>query len=169
MPASKLPLLLAAFQYRFGRDLDAMTQHLIDDVAVGWAELGTDFLDGAPPEIIAALTGGDRWASRPLDDLNTPGGPPSTRIAVTETTAADQGLDWGYVLRPHGIEVIPVRFTGAWAGHMVEWDTDPRVKFSNYPGHWSSPPATTPVTTSARPTRAAPATAPVEPRKTARR
>ncbi|MFJ1551385.1 hypothetical protein [Streptomyces sp. NPDC088246] len=97
MPASKLPLLLAAFQYRFGRDLDTMTQHLVDDVAVGWEELGADLLDGAPPETVAALIGGGpraQWPSRTLDDLITLDGSPPTRMTVTETTAAAQDMTW---------------------------------------------------------------------------
>ncbi|WP_416481602.1 hypothetical protein [Streptomyces sp. CL12] len=31
-PIHKVPLLLAAFQYRFNRDVDAMAQHIIDSV-----------------------------------------------------------------------------------------------------------------------------------------
>ena len=63
-PSQQLPLLLAAFQHRFGRDVDAMTRHLIDGVAIGWDQLGTDLLDGAPPAIITALTDGAQWSSR---------------------------------------------------------------------------------------------------------
>ncbi|GAA2442524.1 hypothetical protein GCM10010433_49600 [Streptomyces pulveraceus] len=46
-----------------------MTQHLVDDVAVGWEELGSDLLDGAPPKTVAALTCGDRWPSRTIYTL----------------------------------------------------------------------------------------------------
>ncbi len=63
MPSHHLPLLLTAYQHRFRRDIEAMSRHLVVDVAVGWNELGTDLLDGAPPEIITALTGGERWLS----------------------------------------------------------------------------------------------------------
>ncbi|MGW3659840.1 hypothetical protein ACWD6R_31180 [Streptomyces sp. NPDC005151] len=42
-----------------------------------------------------------------LDNLITPDGSPPTRMSVTESTAAGQDLAWGYVLHPHGIEVIP--------------------------------------------------------------
>lgn len=48
VPSHHLPLLLAAYQYKFGRNVEAMAQHLIDDIAVGWDELGTDLLDDAP-------------------------------------------------------------------------------------------------------------------------
>ncbi|MFH9674936.1 hypothetical protein ACH4L5_22085 [Streptomyces sp. NPDC017405] len=41
-----------------------MTRHVVDDVAVGWEELGTDLLDGAPPYIVEELTRGERWPSR---------------------------------------------------------------------------------------------------------
>ncbi|WP_342354242.1 hypothetical protein [Streptomyces inhibens] len=48
LPSNRLPLLLAAYKHRFGGDITAMAQQLIDDVDVGWEELGTDLLDGAP-------------------------------------------------------------------------------------------------------------------------
>lgn len=32
--------------------MEAMARHLIDDVTVGWDELGTDLLDGAPPALV---------------------------------------------------------------------------------------------------------------------
>ncbi|WP_247706972.1 hypothetical protein [Streptomyces liliiviolaceus] len=127
-PGAKLPLLLAVYQYRFGRDLEAMTRHLVDDVAVGWDELGTDLLDGAPPQTIAALTGGEQWPSRTLDHLTTADGAPPSRMTVTEATAAGQGLEWGYVLRPQGIEVIPALFRTS--GPVIAWGTDPLGDFS---------------------------------------
>lgn len=132
-PSSKLPLLLAAFQHRFRQDLEAMTRHLVDDVAIGWEELGSDLLHGAPPEIVAALTGGEHWPSRTLDNLVTPDGSPPTRMTVTETTAADQDLEWVYVLRPGGIEVIPAQHYAS--GPLIGWDTDPRTDFTN-PAAW---------------------------------
>ncbi|MGW0613279.1 hypothetical protein [Streptomyces sp. NPDC002788] len=57
-------MLLAAYQYKFGRNIEAMSRHLIDDVAVGWDELGTDLLDDAPPALVTALTGGEHRLSR---------------------------------------------------------------------------------------------------------
>ncbi|MEU9369559.1 hypothetical protein AB0D71_33770 [Streptomyces avermitilis] len=57
-PASKLPLLLAAYQYRFAGHVEAITRHLIDEVHHGWEELGTDLLDGAPAALRRSLTGG---------------------------------------------------------------------------------------------------------------
>ncbi|MFJ2875878.1 hypothetical protein [Streptomyces sp. NPDC087298] len=121
-----------------------MTRHLVDDVAIGWDELGSDLLDGAPSETVAALTGGFRWSSRTMDDLITPDGSPPTRMTVTETTAAAQDLEWGYVLRPRGIEVIPTLYAAS--GPVVSWDADPLTDFSN-PDAWptvtpSRPPAT---------------------------
>ncbi len=47
-PSARLPLLLAAYQHRFARDVDAMSVHLIGQVTIAWDELGTDLLDGAP-------------------------------------------------------------------------------------------------------------------------
>ncbi|MFJ9979333.1 hypothetical protein [Streptomyces cyaneofuscatus] len=133
-PSSKLPLLLAAYEHHFRQDLAAMTRHLVDDVAIGWEELGSDLLDGAPPEIVAALTGGEHWPSSTLDNLVTPDGSPPTRMTVTETTAAEQDLEWVYVLRPEGIEVIPAqRFS---SGPLIAWGTDPRTNFTD-PAAWS--------------------------------
>ncbi|CQR61852.1 hypothetical protein [Streptomyces leeuwenhoekii] len=67
-----------------------MTRHLVDDVAVAWNELGTDLLDGAPPEIVIALTGGERWPSSTLDHLVTPDGSPPVRMTV-DTSCAPTG------------------------------------------------------------------------------
>lgn len=135
-----------------------MTRYLVDDVAVGWAELGTDLLDGTPPEIVAALTGGDVWPSRTLDHLITPDGSPPTRMTVTETTAASQDLEWGYVLHPQGIEVVAP--LSASSGPVISWDTDPRSDFSQ-PAAWPTTATTrltespstkpAPAATSARP------------------
>ncbi|MEW2550369.1 hypothetical protein AB0957_01280 [Streptomyces zhihengii] len=132
-PASKLPLLVTAFQYRFGRDLEAMTRHLVNDVAIGWEELGSDLLDGAPPTIVAALTGGDPWPSRTLDNLITPDGSPPARIAVTETTVGGTDVEWGYILRPSGIEVFPTMYAAF--GPVVDWDADPLTDFGD-PASW---------------------------------
>lgn len=127
-----------------------MARHLVDGVAVGWDELGTDLLDGAPPEILSALTGGEQWSSSTLDHLVTPDGSPPVRMTVTEKTAADLDVQWGYILRPHGIEVISVLHAAA--GPVVAWGTDPRARFSNHPAHWSAP-----ASAAAPPARPAPA------------
>ncbi|MER6566975.1 hypothetical protein ABT288_12450 [Streptomyces sp. NPDC001093] len=168
-PSAKLPLLLAAFKYRFKGDVEAMTQHLVDGVAVGWDELGTDLLTGAPPEVVTALTGGEHWPSSTLDHLITPDGSPPVRMTVTQQTAADQDVQWGYVLRLEGIEVISVPHADA--GPVIGWDTDPRTRFSDHPAHWPAPtpsPATT-STRTARPPQTARAAAPPRPRTAARR
>lgn len=132
-PSARLPFLLAAYQYRFQRDEKAMARHLIDGTAIGWDELGTDLLDGAPSELVTALTDGEQWPSTTLDHLVTPDGSPPVRMGVTEQTASDQDLDWGYVLRPTGIEVINARY--GTAGPIVSWDADPRRDFTN-PATW---------------------------------
>ncbi|WP_370666696.1 hypothetical protein, partial [Streptomyces sp. IBSBF 2507] len=137
MPSHHLPLLLAAYQHKFGRDVEAMSRHLIDDVAVGWDELGTDLLDGAPPALVAALTGGEQWPSRTLDHLITPDGSPPVRMSVTDETAAEQDMQWGYVLHKHGIEVISLLHEDT--GPVVDWTTDPRTAFNDHPAAWSSP------------------------------
>ncbi|MGW6742835.1 hypothetical protein ACWGDX_19285 [Streptomyces sp. NPDC055025] len=144
MPSHHLPLLLTAFQYRFSRDLDAMSRHLIDTVSVAWDELGTDLLDGAPDALLTALTGGEQWPSTTLN-LITPDGSPPKRMTVTDETAAEQDMQWGYVLYPSGIEVISL--TEDNHGPLVRWETDPRTRFSDHPRLWS-------------PARPVPATAP---------
>ncbi|RDV48524.1 hypothetical protein DDV98_27130 [Streptomyces sp. IB2014 011-12] len=145
-PSEKLPFLLTAYQYRFQRDEKAMARHLVDGTTIGWDELGTDLLDGAPSELVTALTDGDQWPSTTLDHLVTPDGSPPVRMSVTERTAPDQDLDWGYILRPNGIEVINPRYAAA--GPIVRWDADPRGDFTN--------PATWPLATERRPLTAPP-------------
>ncbi|WP_107095009.1 hypothetical protein [Streptomyces chattanoogensis] len=155
MPSHHLPLLLTAYQYRFNRRLEAMSRHLVDDVAIAWEELGTDLLDGAPPALVAALTGGEQWPSRTLDDLITTDGSPPVRMTVNDDTVEEQDLQWGYILHPHGIEVINLVHEDI--GPVVDWNTDPRTVFSDNPAHWSSlapAPVITPVRTT--PPQAAP-------------
>ncbi|MGK4906435.1 hypothetical protein [Streptomyces albus] len=130
-----MPLLLSAYQHHFAKDLDAMSRHLIDDVAICWDELGTDLLADAPDSLITALTGGQTWPSRTPEDVITPDGSPPQRMTVTERTARDQDLQWGYVLHPQGIEVISV--TTAHRGILVNWSTDPRTRFSDDPIQWT--------------------------------
>ncbi|MGZ2361568.1 hypothetical protein LRE75_33635 [Streptomyces sp. 372A] len=155
-PSAKLPFLLTAYQYRFQRDEKAMARHLVDGTDIGWEELGTDLLDGAPSDLVTALTDGEQWPSTTLDHLITPDGSPPVRMSVTERTASDQDLDWGYILRPTGIEVITARSAGA--GPIVSWDADPRRDFTN-PATWplaperhalTSPPTVRPSTPAGR-------------------
>ncbi|OIJ91630.1 hypothetical protein BIV24_15320 [Streptomyces colonosanans] len=116
--------------------MDAMSRHLIDDVAVGWDELGTDLLDGAPSALVTALTGGEQWPSRTLDNLITPDGSPPVRMTVTDATVGAQDMGWGYVLHERGIEVISLLHEDI--GPVVGWATDPRTGFTDRPGAWSS-------------------------------
>ncbi|MEV7242811.1 hypothetical protein AB0N92_16390 [Streptomyces sp. NPDC093248] len=113
-----------------------MCRHLIDDVAVGWDELGTDLLDNAPPALVAALTGGEQWPSRTLDHLITPDGSLPVRMSVTDETADKQDMQWGYVLHKEGVEVISLLNEDI--GPVVSWDTDPRTVFNDHPAAWSS-------------------------------
>ncbi|MFE0055304.1 hypothetical protein [Streptomyces sp. NPDC059003] len=158
-PSGRLPLLLAAYQHRFDRDVEAMSVHLIDQVAIAWDELGTDLLDGAPKSLIKKLTGGERWPSREMDDIIASDGSPPQREVITEANSSS--LSWGYVLHPAGIEVISLY--AADRGPIVDWNTDPRTRFSDSPYLWlpghpvpaSRPPRTRPAP--AAPTPAVPA------------
>ncbi|MFI5852545.1 hypothetical protein [Streptomyces parvulus] len=75
-----------------------MSRHLINDVTVGWDELGTDLLDNAPPALVHALTGGERSSSRTLDHLVTPDGSLLVRMSVTDENVDDMDMQVG--LRP---------------------------------------------------------------------
>ncbi|MEU6182775.1 hypothetical protein [Streptomyces coeruleorubidus] len=161
MPSHHLPLLLAAYQYKFARDVEAMCCHLIDNVAIGWDELGTDLLDGAPPALVTALTGGEQWPSRTLDHLISPDGAPPVRLAVTESTVDEQDLQWGYVLGEEGIEVISLLHEDT--GPVVSWATNPLTAFNDHPAAWTSlgPPPPVRATRSTPPPNA-PAAAPAK-------
>ncbi|MGQ4329568.1 MULTISPECIES: hypothetical protein [Streptomyces] len=161
VPSHHLPLLLAAYQYKFGRDVEAMSRHLIDDVAVGWDELGTDLLDGAPPSLVAALTGGEQLPSRTLDHLITPDGSPPRRMSVTDETADEQDMQWGYILHKEGIEVISLLHEDI--GPVVDWAIDPRTAFNDHPAAWSSlDPAPVIRASRSTPSPGAPATSPAK-------
>ncbi|WP_405421499.1 hypothetical protein [Streptomyces erythrochromogenes] len=112
-----------------------MARNLIDDVPVGWSTLGTDLLDKAPEPLVQALVGGESFPGRQMDDLITPDGSPPVRMTVRD--GATDGLDWGYVLHDHGIEVISLN--EELRGPVVGWMTDPMAHFSDHPALW--PPA----------------------------
>ncbi|MGQ4417050.1 hypothetical protein ACN6LA_003090 [Streptomyces sp. SAS_269] len=161
VPSHRLPLLLAAYQHKFGRDVEAMSRHLIDDVAVGWDELGTDLLDRAPLSLVAALTGGEHWSSRTLDHLIAPDGSPPVRMTVTDETADAQDMQWGYVLHQQGIEVISLLNEDI--EPVVDWATDPRTAFSDHPAAWSSlAPAPAIQASRSAPPQSAPAASPAK-------
>ncbi|MFF3556158.1 hypothetical protein ACFYXL_22450 [Streptomyces tsukubensis] len=108
-----------------------MARHLVDDVTVGWSTLGTDLLDEAPDPIRAALSRHGEYPSSGLDVITSDGSPPER---MTVTPQSTEGLNWGYVLRPAGIEVIALReYT---RGPLVGWDTDPLSRISSAPVHW---------------------------------
>lgn len=131
-PSGRLPLLLAAYQYRFAKDVEAMVRDLIDDVDYGWSGLGTDLLDGAPGELRQALTGGTEYPSSKYSNVFNTNGTPAPRELITQATS--DGLDWGYVLHPDGIEVIALPEEGR--GPVVGWNTDPRARFSDSYARW---------------------------------
>ncbi|MFF3460313.1 hypothetical protein ACFYXH_39725 [Streptomyces sp. NPDC002730] len=142
-PSGRLPLLLAAYQHRFAGDIEAMARHLIDEVDYGWSGLGTDLLDGAPDDLRQELTGGTEFSRRKYSSVINSDGRPAERELITKANCG--GLDWGYVLHPHGIEVISLSEEDR--GPVVDWDTDPRARFSDSYMRWKpgqSVPATVP-------------------------
>ncbi|MEV5878061.1 hypothetical protein AB0L75_28310 [Streptomyces sp. NPDC052101] len=155
-PSGRLPLLLGAYQHRFGGDVEAMSRHLIDSVDYGWSQLGTDLLDGAPDDLLQDLTGGTEYPSRAYDNvINTDGTPAKRRLI---TPANNGGLDWGYVLHPHGIEVINLLEEDI--GPVVDWHTDPRARFSDSVARWRS---NRPIPATLPPRTTQPTATPVQP------
>ncbi|WP_374777025.1 hypothetical protein [Streptomyces sp. NBC_01310] len=141
-----------------------MIRHLIDAVPVAWSALGTDLLDGAPEALVNELTGGEHYPSEQMNNLVTPNGSPPRRMSIREGETG--GLNWGYVLHEHGIEVISLREEAR--GPVVGWATDPRTRFSDHPALWQPtgpvpgrqpPPAPTLTTTTVAPSPPTPATA----------
>ncbi|MCX4758797.1 hypothetical protein [Kitasatospora purpeofusca] len=130
-PSHQLPLILGAFQYRFGEDADALARHLVDDVPVGWSALGTDLLDGAPDELRTA-PGIGRWPGRQYSSEPSAGGRVEPRAVITERTS--ERLTWAYVLHAHGVEVIGLGEHRR--GPVVPWSTDPLGRFTDTPGAW---------------------------------
>ncbi|WP_327731462.1 hypothetical protein OG250_43280 [Streptomyces sp. NBC_00487] len=96
--------------------------------------MGTDLLDGAPEPLRAELVGSDEHPSRKHDNVHviTVGAAEPEPWTVTEKSHG--GLDWGYVLHPHGIEVISLHAEDR--GPLVAWATDPRARFSNGTYRW---------------------------------
>ncbi|MCE7081692.1 hypothetical protein [Streptomyces sp. ST2-7A] len=58
---------------------------------------------------------------------------------MNESNAFDGDLSWAYVLRPTGIEVIHLTGHGPARGRVVDWDRDPRTRFSDAPRAWRPP------------------------------
>ncbi|WUH90363.1 hypothetical protein OG900_09780 [Streptomyces sp. NBC_00433] len=133
-PSTRLPLLLAAHQYRFARDTEALSRYLIDIDAVGWDDLGDDLLDGAPADLRAVLSADQLGPGRLMANVFTADGRPPRRMVVDESTARDSDLQWAYVLHPLGIEVVSLTVDSR--GPVVGWTTDPLVSFSDEPHLW---------------------------------
>ncbi|MER5737882.1 hypothetical protein ABT117_19690 [Streptomyces sp. NPDC002262] len=131
-PPNVLPLLLSAYQFRFRRDLEALSRYLVDDVVFAWEAIGTDLLDGSPPGLLQRLTGGEQWSSYEMTDVVNLDGTPAERNVITQDNS--DGHLWGYVLHPAGIEVISRQNDPR--GPLISWDTDPRTRFSEAMALW---------------------------------
>lgn len=64
----------------------------------------------------------------------TSDGSPARRMVFDESNARDNWLEWAYVLRPHGVEVIAL--TQDTRGPVVGWDSDPLISYSDEPRLW---------------------------------
>ncbi len=147
-PSHHLPLLLAAYQHTFARDLDAFTRYLIDNAPIGWSTLGADLLVGTPEALRTELVGPNQRPGRQFDDLRDSAGTIERQV-ITEATFENYGLEWAYVLHPSGIQVTAV---GSYkSGPVVGWNTDPRSRIIDYPQLWT-PDGPPPVTAQPRPT-----------------
>ncbi|WP_329309205.1 hypothetical protein [Streptomyces microflavus] len=163
-PPNMVPLLLAAYQFRFRRDLEALSRYLVDDVVFAWDEIGTDLLDGSPPGLLQRLTGGAQWPSRGMTGVMNLDGTPAEREVITQDNSV--GHYWGYVLHPAGIEVISRQNDPR--GPLISWDTDPRTHFSEAMALWM--PGTPPPMSLPRDLpKLTPAPAPTAPTRTATR
>ncbi|MEV4943604.1 hypothetical protein [Streptomyces zaomyceticus] len=132
-PENQLPLLLGALQHRFAGDLEALRRHLVD-APHDWSGLGMDLLEGAPEHVLNQIDPhAERFPSRPLDDIVTLSGEPAEPITITQANAG--GLEWGYVLHDHGIEVIALTWDDR-GGPIVSWDRSPLARFQGTPSLW---------------------------------
>ncbi|KQV20949.1 MULTISPECIES: hypothetical protein [unclassified Kitasatospora] len=129
-------MLLGAFQHRFGGDVEALAAYLIDAPAIGWSTLGSELVDSAPDDVRAAING--PWGSEPSKQfdadeiISSDGSAPAKDIVTHDNT---EGLDWAYVLHPHGVEVIGLYEHER--GPLVPWDTDPTTRFTDRAELWS--------------------------------
>ncbi|WP_349239286.1 hypothetical protein [Streptomyces sp. CC224B] len=93
-----------------------------------------------------------------MDAVITSDGSSPEREVITEANSSP--VSWRYVLHPVGIEVISLY--AANRGPIVDWDTDPRARFSDHPHLWL-PGQPVPATRPPRPTPAPIAPAPASP------
>lgn len=146
-PSHQLPLLLAAHQFRFKGDTSAMAQHLIDAPAISWDYLGADLLGDAPDNVLEQLGHAGYPTSRQATDTVTADGKPASKMMFDEVSAQEAWLDWAYVLRPQGVEVMGL--ANGPRGLVVGWDVDPLAKWVDVPECWRArtvrpqPPSTT--------------------------
>ncbi|WP_327255390.1 hypothetical protein [Streptomyces sp. NBC_01244] len=132
-PTHHLPLLLAAHQFRFKGDIEAMARFLVDSPEVSWDHLGADLLTDAPEPVQQRL-GNGYDACRPTTGLVTLDGSPVQRMTFDEVSAQESWLSWAYVLRPEGVEVASLQ--NGPRGLLVGWDVDPLTPFTDDPERW---------------------------------
>lgn len=127
--------MLAAYRYRFARDTEALTGYLVDVDAIGWDHLGDDLLDGAPDDLRTVLNPYSIGPSEPTDSVHvvTRDGSPPLRMVFDECSAPGS-LEWAYVLRPEGIEVVSLTYDTH--GPVVDWDCNPLISVSDEPHRW---------------------------------
>ncbi|MEC3997159.1 hypothetical protein VSR01_28120 [Actinacidiphila sp. DG2A-62] len=80
--------------------------------------------------------------------MHTTDGSPAQRMVIDQSNTRDSDVEWAYVLRPHGVEVIAL--TQYTRGPVVGWDSDPLGSYSDDPRLWR--PDAHPPLTGLRPT-----------------
>lgn len=111
-----------------------MAQHLIDTPTISWDYLGADLLGDSPDTVLDQLGHAGYPSSRQATDIVTADGKPASKMTFDEVSAQEAWLDWAYVLRPQGVEVIGL--ANGPRGLVVGWDIDPLAKWADAPERW---------------------------------
>ncbi|MBF9071756.1 hypothetical protein [Streptacidiphilus fuscans] len=149
-PDFMVPVLIAAQRCRFAGDQDALAAHLLSHEG-GWEYLGDELIDPTPDlaSMFAELGEGSCYCH------DWDGGAPEP-LATDDDVRGTDHIEWIYVLRPEGLEVISTRRDrDDLRGPVLPWDTNLHQPISETAFHrWR--PTTPPPTRLARPPRVAP-------------
>lgn len=118
-PDFMVPVLIAARRSRFADDHDALAEHLLSHEA-GWESLGEDLI--RPTGDLAAMFHGLGDGTCFCHDFDGA----TSQPLITEAEIPDRAdIEWVYVLRPDGLEVIDAhRDPDDPRGPLIPWDHD---------------------------------------------